>query len=417
MELIQRLATDTDLAALRQLDSLAFPPGRPDREPAHPGEIELGLERGQFTVCVIDDVVVGMLQRENLAPDHIYLVALAVHPEYQRRGIGRALVRQFVSDVEGLDLRPSVTTVTSPSNVAMISLLVAHGFVVSSAMRDYFGPGKDRVYCQLKSRRPVVPPDDRVLVPTEATDHLFTLLAEHEYAVTDVLKSVQGTFFEVSRFEIEDSQGLKADETSISVSESGAVAAGLVFLLGFSFAVPDYSEPLRILVLIATILTVGSMQIYANASGSLSRIKDDAFDHHMKWGNLLLEFGGVLPLVIVLPAVFARASENTALPLLVAIVVALMIGAYEYSPFAITARYRRSIVLHVLLVLTIALPLLPAPLYAMTGNDTLWVAMVGAVMALRFAWLVPTSQRELAVRRRSYSFLKKAQRSKIAVRR
>ena len=395
-----RKAVASDIEALRLLDRLAFPPGELDREPAHPGELEAGLERGQFTVCEIDGVVVGMLQSEHLEPDHVYLAALAVHPDHQGKHVGHELVADFVANVERMDPRPSVTTVTSPSNVAMISLLVNQGFIVRTAMRNYFGPGKDRVYCQLKTRRQVVAPDDRVLVPVEATGHVFDLLAHEEYAITDVLASVQGKLFELSRFDPEDRQGLKADEASISVSESGAVAAALTFLLGLSFAVPDYSEPLRILILVATILTVGSLQIYANASGSLARIKDDSFDRHMKWGNLLLEFGGVLPLVIVLPAVFARASDNFALSFSVAVIVSLTIGAYEYSSFAISARYRHGVVFHILVGATVALPLVAAPLFAVTGRDTLWVALVGLVMALRLLWLVPASQREFAVRPR-----------------
>ncbi len=403
MDFTLRPAIASDIDSLRLLDELAFPPDRLDREPAHPGEIELGLERNQFTVCEVAGAVVGMLQSEHLGPDHVYLVALAVHPDNQGLGIGRALVKEFVDKVHAMVPRPSATTVTSPVNVAMISLLVSHGFIVRSGMRNYFGPGKDRVYCQLKSRGQIVDPDDRVLVPVEAIDHVFTLLVEDEYAITNVLSSVQGTLFEISRFDLEDRQGLKASEAAISVTEAGAIVAALTFLLGLSFTVPDYSEPLRILILVATILTAGALQIYANASGSLARIKDDSFDQHMKWGNLLLEFGGVLPLVIVLPAVFAQASHNFALSLAVAIIVSIAIGAYEYSPFAITARYTRGITLHALLVATILLPLAAAPLTELTGRDTLWVSIVGIVMALRLGWLVPNNQHELAARTRRYT--------------
>lgn len=392
-----RQATDADMPAIRLLDKLAFPPGRLDREPAHPGELERGMELGQFTVCEVDGEVVGMLQREFLGNEHVYLAALAVHPDHQGEGLGRALLESFVEECTTLSPSPSVTTVTSPYNVPMISLLTASGFVVTGAMRDYFGPGKDRVYCQLQLRRQVVDPGSRILVPVEATEHLFGLLARDEYGITAVLSSVQGTLFEVSRFDPEDRQGLKADEAGISVSESGAVAAALTFLLGLSFTVPDYSEPLRILILVATILTVGSLQIYANASGSLARIKDDTFDQQMKWGNLLLEFGGLLPLVIVLPAVFARASDNVGLSLAVAIIVSVVIAAYEYSPFAITGRYRRGFVLHTLIVATVVLPLAAAPLYLLTGRDTLWVSVVGVVMLLRLAVLVPNGQREAGI--------------------
>jgi len=395
-----RAATAADLDALRALDTEAFPPDRLDREPAHPGELERGLERGQFTVAEIEGRVVGMLQTEILNDDHVYMVALAVAEQSRGAGVGRALVKHFINMVDAISPTPSATTVTSPMNVPMIALLTASGFVVRSGMRDYFGPGKDRVYCQLRTRRQVVDPDDRVLIPVEAVDHLFELLRREESAITAVIRSVQGTFFEISEFEPEHRQGLKADETAISVAEAAGIVAALTFLLGLSFGVPNYSEPLRTLILVATILAIGSLQIYANASGSLSRIRDDSFEAHMKWGNLLLEFGGLYPLVVVLPAVFNQVSANLALSITTAVAVAIAIFAYEHSPFSISGRYSRGPAFQIFALLTALLPLAAAPLYLLTGHDTIWVILVGVLMAARLAWLIPGDRRELSARSR-----------------
>ncbi|MDR6168508.1 ribosomal protein S18 acetylase RimI-like enzyme [Microbacterium paludicola] len=395
-----RPAGPDDLPAVRELDRLCFPPGRDDVEPAHPGELESALAGEQITLAVIGDSVVGMLQTERLGPEHVYLAALAVHPDHQRTGIGARLVRHFSDTVKGMSPRPSATTVTSPRNVAMIDLLTRSGFVGSRGIHAYFGPSKDRLYFQLKSRQLVADPDDRVLVPVAATDHLFDLLSADANAVTSVIKSVQGTFFEVSTFEVEDRPGLRADETSVSTGEAGAVLAALTFLLGFSLTITDFSEALRIFLLVATILTLGATQVYANASGSLSRLQDDQFGLHMKWGNLLLEFGGVYPLVLVLPAVFADASDNAGLSLATAIVVAVLVLAYEVSPFSISGRYRRNIVFYALAVVTAAAPVAAAPLQALTGRDTAWVVLTAVILIVRLAYLIPAGRQELGARTR-----------------
>lgn len=395
-----RTAEPADLAAVRELDRLCFPEGRDDVEPAHPGELEQALREKQITLAVIGEAVVGMIQTEPLGEDHVYLAALAVHPDHQRSGIGARLIGRFTESVRLMSPRPSATTVTSPANIAMIDLLTRHDFVGTRGIDDYFGPRKNRVYFQLKSRRQVADPDDRVLVPVAATAHLFDLLQHEASAVTKVLKSAQGTFFEVSTFEIEDRPGLRADETAVSTGEAGAVLAALTFLLGFSLTIPDFSEALRIFLLVATIVTLGATQVYANASGSLSRLQDDQFGLHMKWGNLLLEFGGVYPLVLVLPAVFANASTNAALSTATAIAVAVLVIAYELSPFSISGRYHRGFAFYLLTALTALAPLAAAPLQALTGRDTTWVIATAVILLVRLASLVPAGRQELGVRTR-----------------
>lgn len=395
-----RPARTEDAAAIRLIDRLCFPPGRDDVEPAHPGELEGALSDGQITIAEHDGKVVGFLQTEILGAEHVYLAALAVHPDRQRQGVGAALVEHFTSLVSDLRPRPSATTVTSPANVAMVDLLTRSGFVGTRGVTDYFGPRKDRIYFQLKSRRQVADPDDRVLVPVAATEHLFTLLSDANAAITRVVKSVQGVFYEVSSFEAEDRPGLRADETAVSTGEAGAVLAALTFLLGLSFTTPDYPESLRTFILVATILTLGATQVYANASGSLARLQDDQFGLHMKWGNLLLEFGGVYPLVLVLPAVFANASDNTMLSIGTSVAVTVLILVYEASPFSISGRYSRNAVFWTLVLATAALPIVAIPLQIATGRDTVWILLAGGVLTLRLLWLVPARQQELGVRMR-----------------
>ena len=398
--IVVRSARAEDMPRIREIDAQCFPPGRTDVEPAHPGELEGAFERGQLSVAERDGEVVGMLQTEVLNEDHMYLAALAVLPARQQGGVGAALVQRFIEQVGERSPRPSATTVTSPANVAMVSLLTHSGFVGTRGVADYFGEHKDRVYFQLKSRRQVADPDDRVLVPVGAIDHLFRLLETEGSAITRVVHSVQGDFYEVSTFEVEDRPGLRADETAVSTGEAGAVVAALTFLLGFSLTLPGFSEALRTFLVIATVLTVGAMQIYANASGSLSRLQDDNFAHHMKWGNLLLEFGGIYPLVVVLPAVFANASQNLFLSVATATAVSLLLVLYELSSFSISNRYARDAASWTLMGVTVLLPLAAIPLQALTGRDTDWVILTGVILLLRLAVLVPADRQELGVRMR-----------------
>ena len=139
------------------------------------------------------------------------------------------------------------------------------------------------------------------------------------------------------------------------------------------------------MLLFATILTVGALAIFANSSGNLARIRDDGFDAHMRWANLLLEFGGLYPLVIAITAVsLSLDSDSLTASIVVGSLTSALLLAYEYSPFSILSRYHQPWFLHLVVIVTCALPAAFAPSVLVLGDETPWVAAVGLVLLARF---------------------------------
>ncbi|CAN5353757.1 hypothetical protein BH10ACT7_BH10ACT7_20260 [soil metagenome] len=385
---VVRLATTADLDAVIRLATSCIPKDEPTLDAPGSGELEAGIENGMLSVIESDGTVIGMLRAEHLS-DHVHLGLLAVDPEYRGRGHGRRLVDDAIARFHAARPRRTLTASVDSSNLPAIALLAAVGITPRRGIRDYAGPGRDRLYCRLDTNpAQPAPPEDRALVPVTAHGYLLSLLDDGDHAITGVVPSAGGTLFEVSTIALEDEHSLKVDEASVGVTEAGSIAAGLTFLLGISFAVPDYAEPLRVLLLFATILTVGSLQIFASATGPRSRTVDDSFTSHMKWGNLLLEYGGLLPVAIVLPSVFDQASPNESLSFVVAILVSIALAVYEYSPFSLARARPHGVVgvlSHVLAILSILLPIAADPLFNLTGDFLTWSALVGVVMIARIA--------------------------------
>jgi ribosomal protein S18 acetylase RimI-like enzyme len=163
------VAVEYDLGEIRQLDELCFPPGDLHREPAAPGELERGIAAGHVSIVRRNGVIVGFLQYEKPLEDHIYISALGVHPDVRGQQVGRSLLQNMLAKIAESGKDPAVSTVTGPSNYAMLALLLSQGFVVRTIMKDYYGPGRDRFYCQYKVRTDYVDSDDRYIVPAHAS--------------------------------------------------------------------------------------------------------------------------------------------------------------------------------------------------------------------------------------------------------
>ncbi|MEK8105420.1 hypothetical protein NKG94_10085 [Micromonospora sp. M12] len=101
---------------------------------------------------------------------------------------------------------------TSPENLAMLGLLLSRGFVVRTIVPDYFGPGRDRYYCQHKSRVEYVDADERYLIPVAASAQIATLLAGEQNVITGLVNLPAGPALELSRFEKDDFAALQSDE-------------------------------------------------------------------------------------------------------------------------------------------------------------------------------------------------------------
>lgn len=386
-----RAATPGDVDRILELDNLCFPGGDTDRERAAPGEIEAGVEQARVTVVERDGVVVGFLQVDRPSARHVYIEALGVDPAAQGQGVGSALVDHFLGSIGPEAAPAAVSTVTSPRNLSMLRLLFDRGFIVRTVMRDYFGEGKDRFYCQLRMRHRFVDPDDRYLVPTHSLDQLYRLLESDHYVLTDVLQSssTDSMMFEVSRFDNDDLADLQASESGSSIAFSTAVLAALTFLLAFAFASPRYPAGARVLLMLATLTSTGSMIVYANASGELARLRSNTFENYMKWGNLLSEYGGVIPFMLALPVTFRAVSDSYASALVVALLFSAALLAYELSNFSMLARYPRKARFLLPALVTSVLPVVGVLLSESTLSSWIWTTTAIVALAVRVGVALP----------------------------
>jgi hypothetical protein len=306
-----------------------------------------------------------------------------VHPDARGQQVGRTLLKNLLSQIAESGKRPAVSTVTGPSNYAMLRLLLSQGFLVRTIMKDYFGAGRDRFYCQYKVRTEYLDPDDRYLIPVHATDHIARLMATEERVITSVVTLPAGPDFEIRRFERDDFAALQSDECAASITFAAGALGAITFILGFSFISSNYPDDVRVLLIGAAVITTFSLIIYANASGELSRLRSNVFNHHMKWGNVLSEYGGVLPFLVTLPVTLANVTRNPWVGLTTAAMVSLALYMYERSRFAIASRFQRTPFIIGLEIATCSAPITGALTVLYFSITWPWTAAIGLALMLK----------------------------------
>lgn len=108
------------------------------------GEFFLNESRYQYSrvlVAEMDGILAGYLCRW-LVTDEIQILNLAVHPQYRRRGIGRALLWEIFTEALQRDAR-SVSLEVRTSNTAAIALYEEFGFHQVAVRHRYYGDGED----------------------------------------------------------------------------------------------------------------------------------------------------------------------------------------------------------------------------------------------------------------------------------
>jgi ribosomal protein S18 acetylase RimI-like enzyme len=374
------LAVEKDLHEIRKLDQLCFPFGGLHREPAAPGELEKGIGARRVSIVKRNGEIVGFLQYEQPLEDHIYLSALGVHPDFRKQQVGRTLLGNLLSQISTSGKNPAISTVTSLSNYAMLHLLLSQGFLVRTMMRDYFGSGRDCFYCQYKVRIGYVDPDDRYLIPAHSAEHVAKLMMTEGYVITSVVTLPTGPAFEIRKFERDDFAALQSDECAASITFSAGALGAITFILGFTFVYPNYPADIRVLLIGAAVTTTFSLIIYANASGELSRMRSNIFDHHMKWGNALSEYGGIIPFLVTLPVTLASVTRNDLVSFTAAVIVSSALYMYERSYFAIASRFERTHLIFGLEVITCSAPI--TGVFAVLYLPTTWPWTIAISLAL-----------------------------------
>lgn len=100
------------------------------------------LSRGQCAVAVLNDVVVGaVLYKFESNPKIMKLVRVFVHPDYQRKGIGKKLVR-YVED-RRTTKRPLAMATIIQSNMIGQIFMRSLGWKCRDITKNCFGTGID----------------------------------------------------------------------------------------------------------------------------------------------------------------------------------------------------------------------------------------------------------------------------------
>ncbi|MEV5838980.1 GNAT family N-acetyltransferase [Nocardia sp. NPDC052112] len=378
-----RSTNASDLDELNSLDAQCFPPNDPDHEPASESELRDGVSGGRIFVSVDDDEkIIGFIHFEQPSVSHVYISSLAVREDWRGRGIGASLLDHLMALLRrsGNGKLPSVSTMTSPENHAMLRLLFSRRFVARTIMRGYFGAGRDRIYCQHKLRVDFLDPDERYLVPTESEEHWDRLLSDEKYVITSIVQLPTGPAFEFCRFDRDDLAGLESDEVSTSVTFAGTVLAAVTFLFGFSLASDNFPSLVRALLLASTLATTMALVIYTNSAGDIARLRSNSFNVYMRTGNVLSESGGFYPFLISLPITFSYVSASIPAGVIAGSFFVVSLGLYEASPFSISSRFRRSPFRVALLVLIITAPL--SGVVAIQSDLGSWIWTIGIALVL-----------------------------------
>jgi ribosomal-protein-alanine N-acetyltransferase len=156
----QRLRFDpmrtADVDAVMEIERRTF------AEPWTPGlflhELKVPFARSVVVRLPTADEVMGYVCWWHVG-DEVHILNLAVRPEMQRQGIGRALVDLVVEEA-GAAGAGLVTLEVREGNAAAFVLYGALGFERTGRRRDYYAPGVDAIIMSrgLRTRRM---PDDR----------------------------------------------------------------------------------------------------------------------------------------------------------------------------------------------------------------------------------------------------------------
>ncbi|WP_329409679.1 GNAT family N-acetyltransferase [Streptomyces sp. NBC_00704] len=338
-------------------------------------------------VAESDGEIVGCAVAERPAPGHVRLSVIAVRAGLRRQGVALRLLdalSQRISELPGPV--PLFSAVVDTAEPALSKLLLRSGFIGTRVMRTSREPDGICLHYQHKSRVEYVDPDTRYLVPLRARAQLIESLAPRDQAVTALVSLRGEPAVEVTRFEQDDPATLQSGEAAAGIAFSGSILAAITFLLGFAFTSTRFPDDVRLLLIGATFSTVLSLIVYASASGELARIHSNTFGKIMKYGNVLSEYGGVLPFLISLPVTYAQASGDPRTTMVLAALLSAGLAWYEWSEFSIAHRFRRSPAEVALMAFTAASPLVGAAIIATKTTSWPWTAALACALAAR-TWL------------------------------
>jgi len=205
-----RKSNENDFDSIKNLNDNAFPAGSLIFEAGAVSELQAGIQTGRTFVLESSGSIFGFYQYDVFGDSHIEFVSIIVHESFRSdethkgKGYGQALLSHFLLEAEKekekLNGSLTISVVTSMDNVRMLSLLIKNNFSPLRVIPNYFGPGKDRVYCEYGISAETVLIEKDLFVPVTAKEYIASLLNGERY-ISKVINGAQGAFFEIKRFE------------------------------------------------------------------------------------------------------------------------------------------------------------------------------------------------------------------------
>ena len=146
-----RAARMEDAESIAELDAAAFP------MPLRPADVVRTALEQDPVFRVLEDtstgLAVGFLRLRTNNPGEGYISDVALHPEYQRRGLGEAMMRWALAQFREDGLQRAALTVSTDNGPA-IALYRKLGFTAGEAGIDYYRPiDEDEVRQVLEKHR------------------------------------------------------------------------------------------------------------------------------------------------------------------------------------------------------------------------------------------------------------------------
>ncbi|WP_329566739.1 GNAT family N-acetyltransferase [Kitasatospora sp. NBC_01266] len=349
-----------------------------------PALLEKALWEKRVWVAVLDGTLAGYLAVEKPLPGHVRLSSIAVSHKCRKRGVARSLLEYVLRSVGATETDGgTISAVAGLTDEPIARLLLSCGFIATRALPADVAGRQPQLYYQHKIRVEYVDPDARHLVPVSRWEQVAESLAPSDHAVTAIAMLSGELAFEISRFERDDPAQLQSGEAAAGIAFSGSILAAITFLLGLSFASERYPDDVRLLLIGATFATTMSLIIYASAAGELARIRSNAFGKIMKWGNVLSEYGGVLPFLASLPITYAQVTGSRWSAVVTGAFLSAALVVYERSEFSIAHRFRWSFTAASLAALTCFLPMVCVVMVAAHLPSWPWTAVLAAALTGR----------------------------------
>jgi ribosomal protein S18 acetylase RimI-like enzyme len=141
MNLEYRKVADEEFGTLAKLDKLAFCRDF-DFAIQNAEEAKEFLGDCENWLVYLYGITVGYYSVKSIDSQSAEIVGVVVIPEYQKRGIGSAIVGRVLGNFRDIH---TVKVVTHPKNIAALKLYSNFGFEIVDYQREYYGKDQPRL--------------------------------------------------------------------------------------------------------------------------------------------------------------------------------------------------------------------------------------------------------------------------------